>query len=142
LPEQRPDVLAAFPPLAAETVSAIVGQDARLHLVASLAAARDQLARQPIKLVLCGVHFDESRMYDLLTHVRATYPQLPFICCRMLDFEIPAISREAIRIAAEVLGATYFLDFPALKMDLGDAPAERRFRALFLATLGLPQKAA
>jgi hypothetical protein len=54
-----------------------------------------------------------------------------------LHSEIPQISREAMRIAAEALGATFFADLPALREALGDAPAEARFRALVLGLLGI-----
>jgi len=76
-------------------------------------------------------------MYDLLRYVRATRPHLPFLCCRILNSELPQISREAIRIAAQALGATFFADLPALREELGDAPAEARFRALALGLLGV-----
>jgi hypothetical protein len=134
----KPHVLAAFPSFAQEALARLLGDDVQLNAVATLHDARDALAADgEIVLVLCGVHFDESRMYDLLRYVRATYPALPFLCCRVLDSEIPQISREAIRIAAEALGATFFVDLPSLKKQLGAPAGEQRFRALVLGTLGV-----
>jgi hypothetical protein len=59
--------------------------------------------------ILCGVHFDESRMFDLLTCVRDRRPSTPFVCLRILDFALPKISIDAIRIATSSLGATAFI---------------------------------
>jgi hypothetical protein len=134
----KPRVLAAFPPFAQETVRHLLDDDVELKSVATLQEAREALGvDDAIVLALCGVHFDESRMYDLLRYVRATYPALPFLCCRVLDSEIPQISREAIRIAAEALGATFFIDLPSLRKQLGAPEGEQRFRALVLGTLGI-----
>jgi len=69
--------------------------------------------------------------------VRATRPRLPFLCCRILNSEIPQISREAIRIAAQALGATFFADLPALEEELGLAGADAHFRALALGLIGI-----
>jgi len=136
--QQPPRALAAFPPFALELAERVLANDLELVPVKTMADAVNALAaHSDFRVVLCGVHFDESRMYDLLQHVRTAYPALPFLCCRILDSEIPRISREAIRIAAESLGATFFIDLPALAKDLGAQDAERRFRTLVLGMLGV-----
>ncbi len=56
-----------------------------------------------------------ARMFELLQYADG---RLPFICCRILRFETPAISLEALRIACESLGAV-FLDLPALEQQWG-----------------------
>jgi len=138
LSPQGPQVLAAFPPFALDTVASILGAHVELRMVTTLRAACAELEENPaIALVLCGVHFDESRMYDLLRYVRATRPRLRFLCCRILNSEIPQISREAIRIAAQALGATFFADLPALEEELGLAGADAHFRALALGLIGI-----
>ena len=38
-------------------------------------------------MVICGVYFDESRMYELLDYVRTRFPALPFLCARILNTE-------------------------------------------------------
>jgi hypothetical protein len=132
----RPHVLAAFPPFALERVIRIFGGSFALVPVTSFDAAQEKLKTNPhVALVLCGVHFDESRMYDLLRYVRGELPRLPFVCCRVLSSEIPAISREAIELAATTLGASVFIDVPTLSQELGNEQADEQFRSLVLAQL-------
>lgn len=112
----------------------------RVELVSATAMqpALQALERDPsISLVICGVHFDGSRMYDLLRYVRTRHPRLPFLCCRILSSEIPQISREAITLAARSLGAAGFADLPALTDQLGEEQAEARFRSMVLEQLPL-----
>lgn len=134
--ERKPQVLAAFPPSALTKVEEIFGAHVDLVAVGSMAEACERLANQPgVALVLCGVHFDESRMYDLLRHVRGEFPKLPFVCCRIIEAELAKISRESIRIAAASLGASAFVDYPALVEQLGPQEAAHRLRSLVMALL-------
>jgi hypothetical protein len=133
---RKPQVLAAFPPFAFPIIGPILASDVELIPVTSMEAAQKRLHAFPrIALVLCGVHFDESRMFDLLSLVQESYPRMPFLCCRVLDSEIPQISREAIALAAASLGAAGFVDLPTLAKELGAEPAQQRFRALVLGRL-------
>jgi hypothetical protein len=134
--ERKPQVLAAFPPSAMAKVAEILDAHVELVAVRSMAQAGERLANLPgVALVLCGVHFDESRMYDLLRHVRGELPKLPFVCCRIIEAELAKISRESIRIAAASLGASAFIDYPALVEQLGEQEAAHRLRSLVLALL-------
>jgi hypothetical protein len=101
----------------------------------SLAEAHQLLERDSsFSMVLCGVYFDESRMYDLLEHVRATRPYLPFVCCRLLDIEMPPIALKALQISVMARGASAFVDLPELSRR--DAAAgEERFKQLIMAHL-------
>jgi hypothetical protein len=119
-----------------ERVTRILGESAALVPVMSFDAAQEKLRTNPrISLILCGVHFDESRMYDLLRYVRGEFPRLPFVCCRVLSSEIPAISREAIELAAKTLGAAIFIDVSTLSQELGNEQADEQFRILVFAQL-------
>jgi hypothetical protein len=134
----NPNVLAACPPFALPTLHKVLGAYVRFVPVASLEAAKTALASNPrIALVLCGVHFDESRMYELLQHARRLFAHIPFVCVRVLDAEIPRVSREALRIAAESLGATAFIDLPTLVSQIGNEAAERELRNVVLGHLPL-----
>jgi hypothetical protein len=133
--ERKPQVLAAFPPSAMAKVAEILDAHVELVAVRSMAQACERLALPGVALVLCGVHFDESRMYDLLRHVRGEFPRLPFVCCRIIEAELAKISRESIRIAAASLGASAFIDYPALVEQLGEQEAAHRLRSLVLALL-------
>ena len=129
-------MLAAFPPSALPKVAQILGARVELVAVSSMAQACERLASPPgVALVLCGVHFDESRMYDLLRYVRNEFPTLPFVCCRIVEAELAKISRESIRIAAASLGASAVVDYPALVEQLGEEQAAQHLRSLVMALL-------
>jgi hypothetical protein len=134
---EKPKVLAACPPFAFETVERAIGSHVRLLDVTSLEAAEKVLTADPaISLVLIGVHFDQSRMFDLLGFARSAFPATPVVCCRVLDAEIPKLSRQAIDIAARSLGAAGFVDLPSIAQKLGQEAAESELRHLVLAQIG------
>lgn len=109
-------VLAAVPPPAVQPLeSALDGQVELITCHTYGDAARRLRKAGGIDLVLCGVYFDRSRMFDL---VQLVDRRLPVICCRVLDFEMPAISMHALRTACESLGAE-FLDLPTLRQEHG-----------------------
>lgn len=81
-----------------------------------------------IDLILCGVFFDESRMFDLLKHVREKHPQIPFVVCRLLNKPIPRITLEALRIAAAAMGAAGFVDMPDIDSPGADEARYQAFR--------------
>jgi hypothetical protein len=77
------------------------------------------------------VYFDRSRMFDLLQYADG---RLPFICARLLPFETPVISVQALRIACESLGAV-FLDLPSLKQRYGADGADAQLLSQVLRTI-------
>jgi len=83
-----------------------------LVFVRTLAEAQRALEREPFALVLAGVHFDDSRMFDLLRHLQASGQDLgcAVICMRSQHFVSPAITIEGLEIAAKALGCHLFLD--------------------------------
>ncbi len=106
--------------------------------VETLEAAIEELQRsQPAALVCSTLQFDESRMFDLLRWVREHYPEIPFVCARALSKDNPrfAITIEAVEIACKTLGATAFVDIPALATDLGEGRAIERLQETLLAAL-------
>ena len=94
----------------------------------ALDEAKRRVRDNRLDLVLCGVYFDRSAMFDLLQFVDR---RLPVLCCRILAFEMPPVSREALRIACESLGARY-VDLPALAGERGDEAARAELRSLVL----------
>jgi hypothetical protein len=76
----------------------------------TLGQAQNALARERFDLVVVAVHFDESRMFDLLRHLQASSHAGPVVCVRSHQFVSPAISIEGLEIAAKALGATLFVD--------------------------------
>ena len=130
----KPQALTPCPPFAYPTLERALGADLELIPVTTLADAVGMLERnRDLSVVICGVHFDESRMYDLLRCVRSRFPQLPFVCVRILNAELPRISLEAIELAARTLGAAAFIDFPDLVAQRGEKEAEQELRRAVLA---------
>jgi hypothetical protein len=129
----KPKVLAAFPPPSVELISRVIGDDVELLFTDALSSAQALLAATPdFAMVLCGVHFDESRMYDLLEHAQRDYPPLPFVVVRVVDWESRPISMAALSAAAQAAGAACVLDFVAMSQSLGEAAAERALREAIL----------
>jgi CheY-like chemotaxis protein len=76
----------------------------------TLAEAQRALAGEKFDMIIVAVHFDESRMFDLLRHLQASGRSEPVVCVRSHQFVSPAITIEGLEIAAKALGATLFLD--------------------------------
>lgn len=132
---KKPQVLAACPPFAFPTVERVLGPHLDLVFVNTLELAREALKNNPrLDLIVCGVHFDESRMFDLLDHARREHPRVHFVCVRVLDAEISRLSREAIRTSVETLGAT-LMDYATEAREHGVDAADERLRAAVLGSL-------
>lgn len=87
---------------------------------------------QPCALVVCGCHFDEGRMYDLLRHMKSNeaLAGIPFVAIRTLPDELDDALYESVQIAVTVLGGQEFVDLPRWRRQHGDAEAARRLAAL------------
>jgi PleD family two-component response regulator len=83
-----------------------------LTFVHTLDEATRALDRSDYDLIIIGVHFDESRMFDLLRQIRADerYQAKPVVCVASQRFGTP-ISIESLEVATRVLGAQAFIDF-------------------------------
>jgi hypothetical protein len=88
-----------------------------------------------IDLVVGGMHFDESRMFDLLRYVREAFPLMPFVSCRLLRTVLAPASIEAVAMSAASLGAVAHFDLPAESRTLGTQGGEAGFRSLLLCHL-------
>ena len=125
----RPRVLAAAPPPALPFLDEALGAHVELVACHELEEAKRRLGEAPgVDLVLCGVYFDRSGIFDLLYHVDR---RLPVLCCRILDFEMPPVSLKALQIACESLGAA-FLDLPLLARQQGAGRARAELLASVL----------
>ncbi len=133
---RKPRILAACPRLGLRTLERIFAGHAELVFVNTLAGARDVLAANgDIAMVICSVHFDESRMYELLDYARHTFPCLPFVCVRVLDGEMSRASGDAIALAAETLGAAAYVDYVAAMATDGREAAEELLATVVLTHL-------
>ena len=104
-------ILVADTPDGDRRISAILPEH-ELVFVRTLDQAQRALARAQFALVLVGVHFDESRMFDLLRHLQVSngHAGCAVICMRSQQFESPAITIEGLEIATRALGCNLFLD--------------------------------
>ncbi len=84
----------------------------QLTFVHTLAEAVRALDRAAYDLIIIGVHFDESRMFDLPRLVRADerYQATPVVCVASRPFG-SVISVESLEIATRALAANAFIDF-------------------------------
>jgi len=85
--------------------------------------AKASLDGRNYDLIVIGVHFDESRMFDLLRYVRwqERHRSTPVICVLTVDFARHAIAAEGLEIAIKALGGTAYIDLKAI----GDGDARR-----------------
>jgi CheY-like chemotaxis protein len=83
-----------------------------LIFVRTMREAISALRRDGFDLILIGLHFDESRMIELLSHVRGLekYRDAPVICVQGIEVNLPESVLKSIDMAVKALGGTAFLD--------------------------------
>jgi len=83
-----------------------------LVFVRNLPQALRALRHDSFHMILIGMHFDESRMFDLLQYVRAmpTCKDVPIICVQCLEVGLPDAVLKNIDDAVKALGGTAFVD--------------------------------
>lgn len=88
----------------------LAGHD--LVVVHTLEEAQRAVERARFDMILIAVHFDDSRMFDLLRYLQASgrHGERPVVCVRSQQFASPAITIEGLEIATKALGCTLFLD--------------------------------
>jgi hypothetical protein len=106
-------------------------QEADLVFVFTLEEAMRELAAGGYDLIVCTIHFDESRMFDLERQARALAPSVPFVCCRLLDSILRESMLESMRFAVSTLGGD-FIDRQELHRRLGAEAGDAEFRKLVL----------
>lgn len=89
------------------------------HFIETFEGAQKHVRSTPYDLIMIGVHFDESRMFDLLYYLKARASEVPVICYRLTAGAETRtkLTMLAVAIASRALGAVAFL-------DLFDAPDE------------------
>jgi CheY-like chemotaxis protein len=83
-----------------------------LTFVRTMREAISALRRDGFGLILIGLHFDESRMIELLSYVRGLdkYRDAPVICVQGIEVNLPESVLKSIDVAVKALGGTAFLD--------------------------------
>ena len=126
-------ILIADTPEGDRRISAILA-GYELVFVRTMAEAQRALEREPFALALVGVHFDESRMFDLLRFMQSKGLRngCAVVCMRTHHFVSPAITIEGLQIAARALGCNLFLD---LTWYADDDAGNRAIRTLLEAMI-------
>src|SRR5262245_14969570 len=80
--------------------------------VTSLGEAVAALRHDGFSLIVIGLHFDESRMFELLTYVRSLpgYKDAAVVCVQGLDIMLPEAAMRTVDMAVKALGGTAFVD--------------------------------
>ena len=86
-------------------------------------------------LILCTMQFDESRMLQFLVEAKKRSPDIPFLCCRVLEGDLPQRAFTAAITAAKNAGAQGLVDVPILEREFGPENAHHLFRRIIGASL-------
>lgn len=103
--------------------------------------ARAALKEQRPALVVCGCHFDEGRMYDVLRFLKATpgLQHVPFMAVRCVQGELlDDTLYESVKIAVRALGGDAFVDLLRWQQRWGEAEAAHRLTQRVQQLAGTP----
>ena len=78
----------------------------------TLAEAEAMLRHDRFSMVVIGLHFEGSRMFELLSYVRSLkeYDRVPVVCVQGLELLIPEAVMRTVDMAVKVLGGAAFVD--------------------------------
>ena len=134
---ERRRVIAADTPEGIATMRKILEPMLEVVAASSMADALE-LLKGKVDLMVCGIHFESFRMFDLLRLARADplSRYKPILCYRDHASDLPATLFQSLTITCHALGAVGFMDLCALKQEVGTASADARFLAIVLRHLG------
>lgn len=92
-----------------------------------------------IDLVLCGMHFDESRMFNLIDYIRQNpaTTSLPILCIKVIHVITPPGVYEAVKSAAKLKNADFF-NYRAVLDAEGEEAADRQLLDCLSAAIDPP----
>lgn len=124
-------ILVADQPEAIAVFGDALATQCELVPAATLDEARAALEDAPA-LVVCGCHFDECRMYDLLRYVKAVphLEHIPFLAVRCVEGELDDALYESVKIAVRALGGHAFVDLLRWQRRWGPEEASHRLTRL------------
>ena len=106
----------------------------------SIEQARMALKSDGLDAIVCSIHFDDSRMFDLLREAHAVAPDTPFICCRILHSPLSRQAIDGLMTSARLLGCRGFVDFNELHRSHALDEADRRFCDAVVQLIAPPQE--
>ena len=85
-------------------------------------------AARKCDVMVCGLEFDESRMFDFLRTMNADAElrKKPRVCVRFFATNTPDKVIGGLEVAARAVGANSLVDLPALETELGEKGANAR----------------
>lgn len=94
------------------TMERILGPQHEFLVVTTISEALVQLNELAFDMIMIGVHFDQSRMFDLLPHVHksAENADTPIICFSTRDTPLTRTMHQTIEVSSKALGAWMYLD--------------------------------
>src|SRR5205085_12110859 len=114
----KPRVMMASQPAALLALRELLGDAVELVPVHTMYQALKSLETTPaaIKLIICTVAFDDSRMLELLYAIKAeaNTKAIPFICCRVLPTVLSGDSFVRLAEVCRLGGAAEFINIPPL----------------------------
>ena len=83
-----------------------------LHFVRTLGAAIRELRRDGYQLIVIGMHFDDSRMFELLRYVRTLHQHkdVPVVCVQCEEVMLSEAVLKNMEDAVKALGGNAFVD--------------------------------
>jgi CheY-like chemotaxis protein len=113
----RKILVAAVPDLDARMVQLFSGH--KLYFARTVDEGLRALERENFDLLIISVHFDDSRMFDLLRQVRGEGRNkgIPIVCVREPGLGFTAISGNTLEVTCRALDASAFLDLARMKDD-------------------------
>ncbi|MEC4723555.1 hypothetical protein RY831_30925 [Noviherbaspirillum sp. CPCC 100848] len=110
-----------------------------LTFCTSLAEA-ETLLNKRFDVIVCGTHFAESKMFDLLRMAKSKPKSqaVPFLCIRVLDGELDGTAFQGISIATCALGAAGFVDLNRWRREYGFDQAREKLRQLVVSLAHQP----
>lgn len=105
-------ILIADTPAGFANLERILGTDHHLVAAHSMSEAIATLERRRFDLVIVGVHFDESRSFDLMDWIKSAPrgASKPFILFCSRDTRVTRLLHDSLEVASRALGAWMYLD--------------------------------
>jgi CheY-like chemotaxis protein len=105
-------ILIAEPAEGDEFLESLLKPRHELVVVATMNSAVTRLKKDTFDLIIIDLHFDESRMFDLMNVIRAMskYDEKPIICVASKSTRITQTVIDGMSFTARALGAWMFLD--------------------------------
>jgi PleD family two-component response regulator len=124
-------ILIADSPDAVQSIRNALGVGISLIACFRMEDAKEALSGK-FDLIICGAHFDDCKMYDLLRYAKVTESakSVPFLCMRVLEGELDDTLYQSVKIATKALGAVDFVDLFRWRRNFGGTEAFLKLRIL------------